>query len=703
MSRDGAIYVEYLTVWGWLKVILPVLRLYANQQPNSKPRCYIFDSTPLALSLAMCWALCEGFTVEKLDFQITDVRDERGVSVQWRVWYQDAREIQALILNNSDFKIFTRDLDPSCHTGAYLAKAPIYSYDYPGSQKHRELYHVLMMTQITRWHERRFNNSSPSFCLYINQRPWMKELQEYAQSYGVRLCSLGKLQLWRWRWTKYKDKLKKLNFRLLRMLVRHKVFDLKVKCGLTKSRPYFTTDTMRMLTEHHGQLNLGNPQYHSDVFFGDGRGGISLKDIILSFNSAADPVDAIKYKLLGAHGLAAVALTPQSCAFDPSLVPVFRPHVQVSTRLSDYAPLMGMNEEVKALTVSLNEYHNLRSYWLQLFQRYNAKLYTSWANSGINQMAIADAIADVGGISSIYQRSYKPNPSPQTTVGADVIFDFSPQVYAIERDSGSLFHYHIAVGYLGDYRFELLRSKAAKIRQQLLAHGAKHIIAYFDETTADDARWMYGHKFLQDNYSFWLNKVIQHKEFAIIFKPKVPITLRRRLGPVAAILRAAEQTGRCFVFEGGVPQSIFPPATAALASDIAIQEILTGGTAGVESALAGVKTLLMDLEGWPLSPLHKLGPDVVFKDWLSAWEACVEYFQDPQSRPHFGDWSSMIDELDPFHDGRAAERMSAYLKELLEGLRRQETPSNVMEMAAERYAHRWGKDKVHRGPRATGK
>lgn len=696
MFKDSAIYVEYLTVWGWFKVILPALRLCLNQQPNSKPRCYIFDSTPLALLLARCWALCEGFTVEKLDFQMIDARDEQGVSVHWRVSYKDIREIQRLILSNSDFKFFTSSMDPACYAAAYLAKSPIYSYDFCGPRKYRELYHVLMMTRIACWHQWRFNNSSSSFCLYINQRPWMKELQEYTQSYGVHLCSLGKMQLWRWRWTKYRDKLRKLNFRLLRALVRHKIFDLKAKYGLAECRTYFTTDTMRILTERHGQLNLGNPQYHSDVFFANGQ-GISLKDIIISFNSADDPIDTIKYKLLSAHGLAAVALTPQSSTVDPSLVPVFHPNQQFSAGVSNHTLLPQMNEEVKALTFSLNEYHNLRSYWKQFFQRYNIKLYTSWVNCGINQIAIADAIAGVGGISSIYQRSYKPNSSPQTTVVADIIFDFSPQVYEIERDSGSLFCYHVATGYLGDYRFELLRSKAAKIRQQLMAHGAKHIIAYFDETTVDDARWMYGHKFLQDNYSFWLNKIIEHKEFAIIFKPKMPNTLRRRLGPIAVILKEAEQTGRCFVFEGGAPLSFFPPAAAALASDIAIQEILTGGTAGLESALAGVKTLLMDLDGWPLSPLHKLGPNVVFKDWPSAWEACVEYFQDPQSRPHFGDWSLMINELDPFCDGRAAERMNAYLKELLEGLRRQEMPSNVMEMVAERYERRWGRDKVHRG------
>jgi cytochrome c553 len=40
--------------------------------------------------------------------------------------------------------------------------------------------------------------------------------------------------------------------------------------------------------------------------------------------------------------------------------------------------------------------------------------------------------------------------------------------------------------------------------------------------------------------------------------------------------------------------------------------------------------------------------------------------------------------------------MSIYLKDLLEGLRRKESPNNVMEQAAERYSCQWGKDKVQR-------
>ena len=89
--------------------------------------------------------------------------------------------------------------------------------------------------------------------------------------------------------------------------------------------------------------------------------------------------------------------------------------------------------------------------------------------------------------------------------------------------------------------------------------------------------------------------------------PKVPRTLRKRLGPVAELLARAEATGRCYVFETGVLHGSFPPAVAAMAADIAVHQELWAATAGLEAALAGVPTLLLDRDGWSSSPLYQLG------------------------------------------------------------------------------------------------
>ena len=54
----------------------------------------------------------------------------------------------------------------------------------------------------------------------------------------------------------------------------------------------------------------------------------------------------------------------------------------------------------------------------------------------------------------------------------------------------------------------------------------------------------------------------------------------------------------------------------------------------------------------------------------------------------------MLDELDPFRDGRAAERMGTYVHWLMEGFKAGHNREVVMAEAAERYCAAWGRDKV---------
>ena len=84
----------------------------------------------------------------------------------------------------------------------------------------------------------------------------------------------------------------------------------------------------------------------------------------------------------------------------------------------------------------------------------------------------------------------------------------------------------------------------------------------------------------------------------------------------------------------------------------------------------------------------------MFSDWPSLWAACVDHWKRPDGIPGFGDWSPMWDELDPFRDGRAAERMGTYLTWLLEGFKAGLKRETVMADAAQRYAELWGADKI---------
>lgn len=347
------------------------------------------------------------------------------------------------------------------------------------------------------------------------------------------------------------------------------------------------------------------------------------------------------------------------------------------------------------LEEQLFSYHVTRDYWTDFFSAENIRVYVSWYKHDAMHCAIADALRSLGGLAVIYQRSCELIPSVGLAADTDIMFGFSSAAADIERRSGSNIRYHVVTGYLGDHRFGDLRKRGADLRQRLRARGARHIVALFDENSMDDSRWYYGHDLQRENYAFLLEKLLANSWLGLVLKPKTPRSLRQRLGSIGGLLDRAVATGRCYLYEAGAVQGSHTPAEAALAADIAVHGHLLAGTAGVEAALAGVPTLLLDREGWHVSPLYRLGVGrVVFRDWRELWDRLVEHWRRPGGIPGLGDWSPMLDELDPFRDGRAAERMGAYIKSLIEGFKAGIDREAVMANAAERYCKKWGWDKV---------
>jgi hypothetical protein len=318
----------------------------------------------------------------------------------------------------------------------------------------------------------------------------------------------------------------------------------------------------------------------------------------------------------------------------------------------------------------------------------------TWFKYSALHAAIADGARDAGGIVALYERGFEEISSPEAAVYADVFFGFSPEQADIELGSGSNITYHVATGYLGGHRFELLKPAAAELRAQLQAAGAQHIAAFFDEGSAPDERWHTGHTFMRENYRFLCEKVLAEPWFGLVFKPKSPATLRARLGEFAELLARAEATGRCFVCERGTLAGSYPPAFAALASDVTVHGHLTAATAGVEAALTGTPTILMDREGWPVSRFYDLGVGrVVFRDWDHAWEALHEHWRGA-GVDGLGEWGAELDRIDPFRDGRAAERMGGFLAGFLDAVEAGADRDAALADCAQRYASMWGDDKV---------
>ena len=85
---------------------------------------------------------------------------------------------------------------------------------------------------------------------------------------------------------------------------------------------------------------------------------------------------------------------------------------------------------------------------------------------------------------------------------------------------------------------------------------------------------------------------------------------------------------------------------------------------------------------------------MIFKDWNVLWHTWSESRASSGAVPGFADWSPILDEIDPFRDGRAAERMGTFLKWMIEGFSANQTREAVLAQAAERYRRTWGEDKI---------
>ena len=137
-----------------------------------------------------------------------------------------------------------------------------------------------------------------------------------------------------------------------------------------------------------------------------------------------------------------------------------------------------------------------------------------------------------------------------------------------------------------------------KLRNILHSNGVKKIVSVFDgNSTSIDLRWHSGNEIQKENYEYIILEMFKNKQLGIIFKPKAPQTLKKRLGRVYDLLLKAKETGRCIILENKTEyHSPIPPILAGLASDICVHCDLSSRSSALECAAAKKNVLLLDRE-----------------------------------------------------------------------------------------------------------
>lgn len=686
-------YTEHLTFYSWVFSIF--IFFLKNRQGFPGPSCtlYYFDSSRLGRLVARCISWLVNVRSEELDFSISHFRDEEG-TLFWKKMMFDLPEVQEAVKHNREFQRAVQIYGTENQLGAYLYKQ-ITSCDLI----HEQLFvltKLLFLIKVVALREKS-NNSEP--VLFLQERPWFNEIEKYARK--------SKLTLFRIKEVHFDIKNLPLRSHRLKTFVKTIIYYGRIiKYYLRRSRKkndgssvFARTRqfqrkndlTPKMAVEYYGNLNLNNPEQFSELFFYS-TSKLSGENILLYFNVPFMPVTNEIYETLKEHKVSAVAMN-RLAALTPE-VPVFQPR-----RKNSLFNIETMSQNVlnqKWLDYNIRTYRKQLSYWSEFFVQNNIKMHVAWFKFNSEHYAILDALKANDGIGIMYQRSFEHFPVAWAAHSADVYFGFSQSQAHLGQDKSSVIPYYVVTGYLGDYRFETVRTKAAEIRNRLKARGAEKILAYFDENCIRQSKWDTGYKIMLDSYAFLFKKIIDHPWLGLILKPKVPSTLRKVLSPIAELLAKAEKTGRCILLgEGTFHHTSYPPAIVSLGADIAIHGFFSAATAGIESALTGTPTLYLDAEGYPANALTKLGYGrVIFKNWDDLWRTLTDHWKTPQGVPGFADWSCVIDEVDPFRDGRAAERMGMYLQWLMEGFKDKLPRETVLADAAERYAKIWGKDKI---------
>jgi hypothetical protein len=606
-----------------------------------------------------------GLKVNQLDFKMIEVVDKNHESVRLRIHRVDLFNFYRSIEKSSAYKALFHKSWQQNNFVDYIHKNLVNNLSLTSTPLYGSVSRTLFKINVLKWHADKLRINE---IIYVTGHlPWLNLFQEYANQFNIIIHTSR---------TNFFSRFNIKNYIRSKPLLYKWVKNLKYKSKVNAN--ILNDENIKLFYDGRGDINLNNNGMHSD-FFWQQNSDFQRKNVLIKHFSEDERV------YLQSNSVSSINEGIYSDDIG------FKKNQKLQINYSKEFKV-----EYKLIKSMLNDYDLDKFFSESLFRKFGVKIFMTWDRYTSSHIPLGDAIRDNGGIAVNYQLAFDGYGDVESLVNSDIVFSFSQFSADADQKLQAKIKYNVIIGYPKDYAASLLKDNASELREKMKAKGAKKIVLVLDENSDEDSRWHTGHELQRENYRFILEKVLKVPWLGVIFKPKRIIDLRLRLGPVADLLEKVEATGRCYIYENPARYTtIAPPILAGLSSDICIGAHLSGGTAALECALQGIPTLLIDRERVPYSKLSELPKGkVVFQDWPSTIDAIMEHFKSDIGTPGFGDWTPIIDDLDPFRDGLAAFRMGTYLKWLIEGFQNNLDREVIMTNAAKRYKKKWGADKV---------
>jgi hypothetical protein len=685
------IYIEKLTFWNLFQLFFCIFKIIYNSEIKDKIHISYIDGTFISEFLVQRIGILFDRKINKLSFELINIREEESGDLirllipQVLLWNIN-KELQKTYPN-----IFKNKSDDNL--SLFLNKSNLCKSILSTGSLPRALYICHVTTCDMRL------KGIDSCFLFMLDHEWKIPIQTYAQKLGIQIIYLNHcLPINRPTTVTFSLNL----YSLLRNHANELAYTIAPQLRskiLRKYRMFRSNYVERPLKDTSnkiavygkGSLNYENNGMHSDIIFAFGSQLKTDSLILLRVKGIKAVIQDFKKNNINYCCMKLPLDNINDINYYPG------PHKVSKTNHYNYQDTTPLSLlEKRWLKYQEARYHFETSYWSEFVLKQNIKVFHTWYKYENDHIAIAESMRETGGVMSIWQMPFEEIPNVDNTILTDVSFTYSNVwTRSVEELQGSKISFHVSVGFIGP-NYELVRPKAQALRKKLHAKGVKKIIACFDENSRDDERWHTGHNLQKKHYRLLLEKVLKHPWLGVIFKPKEPKTLRKRLAEVSFLLEEAEETGRCIVLDStGLYASNVPVLLAGLAADVAIQGHMNAGTTALECALAGIPTLSVDLEGVRRSRIYELGErKVVFRTYEDLWETLQEHWNSKRGVPGFGDWDPLLDEMDQFRDNRGAERVGTYLHWLIQGFDQGKHRVQVLEEAAEKYCKQWGEDKI---------
>tara|TARA_B100000035_G_scaffold72540_1_gene59901 strand:- start:29561 stop:31465 length:1905 start_codon:yes stop_codon:yes gene_type:complete len=222
----------------------------------------------------------------------------------------------------------------------------------------------------------------------------------------------------------------------------------------------------------------------------------------------------------------------------------------------------------------------------------------------------------------------------------------------------------ISNGYPHDYLSHDNSADVKKIKNNFKKKGVNFIISYFNESE-QIGKWSHHDKNFNIKLLEFLSKIIlENKNIGLILKPqKNSHSIKKYKNK---FITKAFETGRILELTKKSSTNYFYnlnliyPSMAALASDISIG-IAFGGTAALEAALTGKKSVLLNLtkDYYPWSEI--MSKEKILFNSLDLLKIEIDKISKSDLDTNLGDWKKIINNFDNFRDSKGHERIYSFL------------------------------------------